>query len=275
MKTDTHTHSAFSDGELSPEDLALAVKNAGLGGFALTDHDGFAGNEKAKIASNQLGIYFLPGCEFSTRLREFGEVHVLGYFPHGGQEGVQDILDRALHLRRKRAEEMAEKLTANGLNFDFDELLRQNDATDDETRPIGRMHFARELLRIGAVKNIEEAFDRFLKAGRKAYVPYIKPDTVTVIRRITDAGGYAALAHPRFLDKRRSREVFPKFVSAGLWGIEAYHPKVPMRLSEKIVSELSGAFFMTSGSDFHGFLTSKELGNYGVETDALIAEFEE
>ena len=39
---DLHTHSVFSDGELIPSEMARRMKNAGVSGFAITDHADFS-----------------------------------------------------------------------------------------------------------------------------------------------------------------------------------------------------------------------------------------
>ncbi|HEX9615492.1 MAG TPA: PHP domain-containing protein, partial [Bacteroidota bacterium] len=38
-KADLHTHTTYSDGVLSPEELTRKARNAGLSAIAITDHD--------------------------------------------------------------------------------------------------------------------------------------------------------------------------------------------------------------------------------------------
>jgi predicted metal-dependent phosphoesterase TrpH len=58
---DLHSHSTASDGTFPPAQVARLAHNAGLAGFALTDHDTIAGLAEAAAESSKLGLVFLPG----------------------------------------------------------------------------------------------------------------------------------------------------------------------------------------------------------------------
>lgn len=70
-----HTHSLHSDGSFTPEELARNALEEGLAGFALTDHNTFAGTSYARQAAEKLGLVFLPGIEWTTF---YGHITVLG-----------------------------------------------------------------------------------------------------------------------------------------------------------------------------------------------------
>ncbi len=82
MKTSTrvnlHCHSVFSDGELSPEDLAGRLASAGVAYAALTDHDTIEGLSRFHTALKRHNVGFLSGVEISTRYRD-REIHLLAY----------------------------------------------------------------------------------------------------------------------------------------------------------------------------------------------------
>ncbi len=60
----------------------------------------------------------------------------------------------------------------------------------------GRPHVARALTKAGLVRNLDEAFERFLKKNRPAWVPKAKMSALEGIELIHQAGGLAVMAHP-------------------------------------------------------------------------------
>lgn len=73
-----HSHSIFSDGELTPEILAGNMSLAGVRYAALTDHDTIEGLPRFQDALKKRGIAFLSGVELTTQF-EGREAHLLGY----------------------------------------------------------------------------------------------------------------------------------------------------------------------------------------------------
>lgn len=78
IQVNFHSHSIFSDGELTPETLAGNLAAAGVRYAALTDHDTLEGLPRFQEALRKRGIAFLTGVELTTRLNG-REVHLLGY----------------------------------------------------------------------------------------------------------------------------------------------------------------------------------------------------
>ncbi|HRF48769.1 MAG TPA: DUF294 nucleotidyltransferase-like domain-containing protein [Anaerolineales bacterium] len=73
-----HTHTDFSDGEISPEALAAGLAGAGVRYAALTDHDSLEGLPRFQEAMKRRGVPCLPGVELTTYLAG-RELHLLGY----------------------------------------------------------------------------------------------------------------------------------------------------------------------------------------------------
>jgi len=73
-----HTHTLFSDGELTPEALAANLANAGVRYVALTDHDTLESLPRFEAALNKRGLAYLPGLELTT-WHEGRELHLLAY----------------------------------------------------------------------------------------------------------------------------------------------------------------------------------------------------
>ena len=75
---DLHTHSTFSDGELTPKNLIeLALKN-GINTFSITDHDTLLGNKEVMKIIKNYDINYITGIELSAKVDK-GRMHILGY----------------------------------------------------------------------------------------------------------------------------------------------------------------------------------------------------
>jgi hypothetical protein len=124
-------------------------------------------------------------------------------------------------------------------------------------RSPGRPHVARALVNAGLCASLDEAFERFLKKNRPAWVPKMKIPAGAAIELIHEARGLAVMAHPGL---NRADELIPKLVEAGLDGIECFHPKHPPVTTEHYL-RLAGRFHLlvTGGSDCHGLSKGKPL----------------
>ena len=77
-RIDLHTHSAYSDGTDTPEELMHKAREAGLDVVGLTDHDTYAGWDEAAACVESTGVALVRGVELSCA-REGITVHLLGY----------------------------------------------------------------------------------------------------------------------------------------------------------------------------------------------------
>ena len=75
---DLHLHTVVSDGTDTPAELLRQVRRAGIGLFAVTDHDAVKGALQLRGMLGANDPHFLPGVEFSCR-DELGKYHILGY----------------------------------------------------------------------------------------------------------------------------------------------------------------------------------------------------
>ncbi|MFH1055630.1 MAG: PHP domain-containing protein [Candidatus Altiarchaeota archaeon] len=74
MLYELHTHTTYSDGLATPEELVVYAKAIGLSGIAVTDHDIIDGSLKAlEYASHRLTV--IPGVEVSS-----DEGHILALY---------------------------------------------------------------------------------------------------------------------------------------------------------------------------------------------------
>jgi len=246
---DLHTHSAASDGALSPAELVAYAQQRRLKAMALTDHDTIDGLDEALAAGTELGLEIIPGLEISVKI-ENTSMHLLGYLIDHHHPG---LIKELLILQESRAErnpQIVRKLNDLGMDVSLEELERASGGGQ-----IGRLHIASVLKSKGHVENVQEAFDLYLKQGRPAHVDKFRFDPETAFAMIRSAGGVSVVAHPFTLTKDRNEleAWIRRFKSMGLSGIEAYysdHTTDQTQFCRQLA--LKYDLVVTGGSDFHG-----------------------
>jgi predicted metal-dependent phosphoesterase TrpH len=251
MFADLHLHTNFSDGTYTPEELAGHGKRVGLAAMALTDHDTVEGCERMAAACDSLGIEFVPGTELTAEVNDI-EVHLLGYFLDTKNQRLLDETAKFQTVRQNRIREMAARLNEKGIPLHAETVFEIANC-----RSPGRPHVGRALVREKFCHSMDEAFERFLKKGKPAWVPKFKISAFDAIELIHGAGGLAVMAHPGL---NRSDSIIPTLVEAGLDGIECFHSKHPPRTSEHYLKiAAKNNLLVTGGSDCHGMSKGKPL----------------
>ncbi|HEX9565036.1 MAG TPA: PHP domain-containing protein [Gemmatimonadaceae bacterium] len=240
---DLHLHSTASDGTLTPESVVRAAHQVGLVALALTDHDTVEGVPAARTAAQALGIELVPGVELSA-YDESEETHLLGLDVER-IGAMQDALAVFRDARRDRAEEMVRLLNAIGVRITFEDVLAEAGEA-----AIGRPHVARAMVQNGWAMDLRDAFDRYLGAGRPAYLDKRRILIPEAIDLVHQCGGIAILAHPGGWGTRDRIEAL---VGAGLDGIEVIHPSHSAEDRARLMA-LAEHFQLVSsgGSDSHG-----------------------
>lgn len=240
---DLHAHSTASDGSQAPAAAVAAAHAAGVAALALTDHDTLGGIAEARAAAEPLGLRLVPGVELSVHHLDH-EVHLLGLHIRD-VDAMQDELEVYRTRRTARAVSIVGKLNALGVHVNMDAVLAQAAGG-----AVGRPHVAKALIAQGAVRDAREAFDRYLGAGKPAYVGKERLEIAEGIALIHRAGGIAVLAHPAGEGRR---EVLEPLAAAGLDGVEIRHPS---HSAEDIRRLTALAEFLSlvpsGGSDWHG-----------------------
>jgi len=242
---DLHTHTTASDGLLTPSQLVAQALWAGLGAVGVTDHDSTDGLEEALAAGKQLGIQVVPGIELNTKADD-EEIHILGYYIDHDLPWLQDLLATMRDVRWTRAKKMVENLRRI-YNFDitFEEV--QQEVTEGAA---GRPHIARALVKKGIVKNVAEAFEKYLGTDCPAYEPRYHMSVEQGIKVIKDAGGVPVLAHPGLLKDQKYALIA---IELGVLGIEAFHSKhTPEQCERYRILAREHDLIVTGGSDYHG-----------------------
>ncbi len=246
---DLHTHSTFSDGTQTPEELVDEAVQLGLTALALTDHDNTAGLPRFLSAAEGKPLRAIPGVELSVN-HQPGSMHMLGYFIRHDDPDLNERLIWIRSGRDKRNAAILKNLGNLGMALTHDEVAAM--AGEDV---IGRPHIAAAMVERGYVSDLREAFNRYLARGKPAYERRSVMDPVEGIRVIRHAGGVPVLAHPFSLqmEGRALRELVKGLADSGLQGIEVYYPGHARNTQDQLL-HLARDFDLiaTGGSDYHG-----------------------
>lgn len=262
---DLHTHSNASDGSLSPAELVELAKAEGLLALAITDHDTVDGVDQALAAGERLGVKVIPGVELSVAGGPRGSMHVVGLFLDHRHPELALGLARVKKARAERNPKMAALLNDLGIDLTMEEVAAHSGGGQ-----VGRPHFAQALVQRGVVKNPQEAFVRFLGAGKPAYVPKEKLASAEGIELINRAGGLAILAHPGLLKLgiNQMEALLKELAGQGLAGLEAWYSEHDPVLAKRLAALAARlGLAVSGGTDFHG--AGKPAIRLGVGRGAL------
>jgi predicted metal-dependent phosphoesterase TrpH len=274
---DLHTHSTFSDGSDTPEELAEKAHQRGLRAIALTDHDTTLSHVEMAEATARFGIELIPGVEVSLRDNEFPmerdghtvprNVHVLAYFlPLDAEHPLQRQLADLRHDRDVRNLELVELLQQKG----FDRLtLEYLTGISGNVHSIGRPHFARAMFELHPEivgertdERWNQLFIEWLGSSGFAYIPKTSMPIEQFVAAAEGSGTVFSIAHPlvnyvRDASTSTIESTMPKVMASlrerGFKGIEAYYGGTDAATRALMVKLTRDAGMIpTGGSDYHG-----------------------
>lgn len=247
---DLHSHTTASDGTFSPAQLVEEARRAGVRILGITDHDTFAGFDRALPLAREAGLELVCGIELSTKLHGHS-VHLLGYFldellhPDGFDVFRRWIGDLQTS-RRDRNVRLIARLRELGVDITLEEVDARGGGMT------GRPHFAQVLIAKGYATSVQQAFDEYLDESAKGYVTRREPAFAEAVQHIRQAGGIASLAHPIRI-REDLAAILPELCAAGLNAIEAYHSDhSPSQTALYLELAAQHGLLVTGGSDFHG-----------------------
>lgn len=245
---DLHLHSNVSDGTGSPTEVVREAHAAGVRTMALTDHDTAAGWDEAREECMRLGMTFIPGMEFSSRI-EHGSIHILAYLIDPNFAPLAEELDKLQNDRENRLRQMTENVSAD-YDITWEHVMEQVAASG---KSLGRPHLADALVAQGIIGERGEAFDGILSKNGPYYVSQYALDPVSAVKLIRAAGGVPVMAHPTTRGRVAPMEYIDRLIEAGLGGYEIEH-RENMEPGKTILREicLERGLIMTGSSDYHG-----------------------
>lgn len=248
MLADLHTHSIYSDGLYSPDEICRKAKSRGLSLVSVTDHDTMAGEEVKRAAAERHGLLYISGWEISAYEGD-QKIHILGY---GCQ---QNEAYHAFMAKRKegaflRAQDSVQKLQKLGVPVTMDEVKLQLSAPD---LPIHTMHVARAAAGKLGVSD-SEVYMQYLGYGKPANSRIGRPSPKEAIECIHALGGVSSIAHPRRMTMRfeEREKTLRALAKMGADCIEVYYTSHTEEETEyflRLSKELG--LLVTGGSDTH------------------------
>lgn len=275
---DFHTHSNFSDGKYSVDQLLEYAKQKRLGFFSVTDHDTFDGvidyldrqNLDKSLAKHFVdGVNFVPGVEMTCRVSDVPnkrkrptKIHMLLYAPDLSTYDQLQRLVKAKHL--------------NDVACDYGDFMnlasaRRLTLQEDEVKEY--MNKLRSNPRFRGVnkQDLWEFFDTYFPTGYKNFHDlcvelntYNKANRMNLEAKdvIAVAKAYGAipiLAHPHInaITAKKPEDLIENLIDAGIEGFETNCDTTKGTFTESIImrrckeKHILDEMLFTGGSDFH------------------------
>lgn len=253
---DLHTHSNISDGTLTPALLVEAAIEKGIHTLALTDHDSMDGLIQAEQFAKNQPIQIISGVEISSQWsrpatkKSYG-VHIVALNMQN-PDPLQRLLTAQKKIRAERAKEICDLLIPLIHQDIYADVVAKVDGEPDR---ITRTHIAKTLVEKGIVQRAQQAFDKYIKEGKKAYVKFDGLGLAETIQVIHESQGFAVLAHPTRYDLSATniRYLIELFAQHGGDAIElpsAIETASTRQMVDRMIAE--HALKVSVGSDFHG-----------------------
>ena len=260
---DMHTHTNYSDGELSPQELIRLAIDKKIETLAITDHNTIEGlktiDRKSEIIKKS-GIRVINGIELSAKSNG-GRMHILGYGIDLNSEllnkKMSDLKDISINSVLSIMEQIKRDYR---IRFGYDDIKELVNANHN----LGRPDLAKLCIKYGYASTVEEAFNKYLiEAYNKTRKTDNKLQYEECLELIIKSGGIPVLAHPKSLELREKEflVLLKDMISCGLKGIEVYHSshtKEEMEYYLEIANKYN--LLISGGSDFHGKTVKPDIG---------------
>jgi predicted metal-dependent phosphoesterase TrpH len=253
---DLHTHTLISDGTFSPEQLVQTAVDLKIKMLAVTDHDTMDGLERAQKYAQDHDIQIISGVEISSQWsrpntkKSYG-VHIVALNMQD-EAPIKAMLENQKKVRAERAKVICQ-LLEKCIDFDiYPDVLAK---VDGHTDRVTRTHIAKALVEKNIVSRPQQAFDRFLKEGKKAFVKFDGVSLKETIDIIHASQGFAVLAHPTRYDLSATniRYLIELFAEAGGDAVElppSIEPASTRQMVDRMIQQCD--LTVSIGSDFHG-----------------------
>ena len=199
MKIDLHVHSSTgSDGAFTLEEIFAEAEKRAIGLISITDHDAIHHQGRAVELAAHHSLRYVTGVELNVTFPYGGKERSLDFLGYGydyQDTALNEKLDLIREHRAVRARQIVDNLNREFAREDLppftdDDLQQMQEGIDGI---LSRPHIADYLVNKGAVKDRQEAFDKYLVTCDVPKYPLSLPDASRLIR---EAGGKLVLAHP-------------------------------------------------------------------------------
>ncbi|CAL6096100.1 Metal-dependent_phosphoesterase [Hexamita inflata] len=265
---DLHTHTIYSDGKLSPDQIVKRAIDHQIDVLAITDHDTLESYKHLTQSDFQSNITIIPGVELTTKsqLLHMTDFHLVVLFPqlalgqrkctqhlkHQYFLKLQQILNLNSQNRTKRMKKLIQHLiTENQLNISWEEFFEYHLVHDKNKQLIQKYSIAKYLISKQIVDSVQQAFDLYLNYEMATSKPLILE---AMIKLAVKMRAVPILAHPLQSTKISSdlTKCFSIWQKLGLKIIEIEHPTMSISDKEylKVIAKQNN-FYQSIASDFH------------------------
>ena len=244
---DLHTHSVYSDGTYTPEQLLREAEEKNLAAIALTDHNTVNGLPDFLAVNSR--VEAVPGVEFSTDYNGI-ELHILALYLKTEYFAQVTALMEDYHRRKDQSNaDLVMALNRAGYQINYDKIK----ASTLEGH-VNRALIAAELTAMGYTESIKAAFKQLLQPKHGYYNPPRRSTPEEILGIIRELGAVSVLAHPYLNLKQDELTVFlEQATKYGLQGMEVYYSTYD-EAATALALDTAAAFGLkkSGGSDFHG-----------------------
>lgn len=260
---DLHLHTHHSDGLASPRQLFELARRKNLSHISITDHDTLAAYAESEKLCKEFAITLIAGVEISCEFHG-QQIHLLGYGFDIADQRMRQRLASQQQARLVRLEKIIQRLAALGCNLQMDDVLQGAPAS------VGRPHVARAMIAKDFVRNIDEAFQKYLAFGKPAFEPVERLSINEAVDLLKNAGGISFIAHPGLYQKDPLLMI-PELLAGGVDGIEVFHPR-HLTKTLRALRDYAAAHHIdvVGGSDFHGSVEQRgDFATFGLDEENL------
>lgn len=253
MRVDLHIHTTASDGRWAPEQLVEQVRRAGIGLFAVADHDTVAHVTLVQDAVRGSGMAFLRAVEISSTLKG-RHAHILGYGIDPEHPRLLDLLSQNRAMMEGVDQQSVQLLIDAGYDISHAEYEAY---VDDPAR--GGWKALNLFIDRGFCRDVNGFFRELFVGDLALSMPaFADPRDATVT--IREAGGVPICAHPGH-STRSNAEMLDQLVALGLEGLECFSPYHDDRTTHAMLAYCrQHDLLITAGSDCHGGFVGRALG---------------
>jgi len=279
MLIDLQLHSTFSDGYLTPKQLAQFLHSEKIKVASLTDHNTTAGQEEFKKACAKLKIKTIPGLELYVKLKR-KKFNIL-WFNYQDSPELQTLLLETQARRRNNIEKYADALEKKfGLKVDLNKYFKKNKyyppinrLIDEIMKSKNSKDILKKSLRLNEFREDQIIHELFkTKNLGRLYESYIDIKRIIKLKKKID--GQIILNHPGKIYPLRE-SLITDLKKIGIDGIEVLSPHHNLG-SVMYIQFLAKKYKLieTGGSDFHRseadvYLLKKSWDYFKIDSELL------
>ncbi len=246
MLADLHLHSQYSDGTLTPRQLAAKAKATGIGLIAVCDHNTLAAYPHLQRACDELGLSCIRGVEIEADFDDTS-IHILAYNVDADNAPLLALLENNQEIMERMSIDLIDRMSA-----DYAALSPDDYATYVRDPQYGGWKGV-DYLRS---KGFDISYPHCMNHYRQYHIsPYRTFERVGAICDVIHgAGGVAILAHPDvWFTAEEVADKLAVLYAHGIDGVECYYTSHSAAYSA-ICTDFCRThdLLITAGSDDHG-----------------------